>query len=334
VYYYRVTAIYGANDQNNPSGESLASEPQPVFIPNLSIGVRLSLAWTGLTDAVGYRIYRSPTPNLLLGQEQLIAELSANTFSFKDDGIQPISLQKPLKQGALGHWKQVATLNGARSQHAVVVATDPVQAKLMHVYAFAGLQNGLSSRSYEHFSVDISNDRQHVLSTVSLFNASLSVARTKLNALVATPQEASFLSLGSQPKKSVIYVLGGDNTRTVEVAQVLANGALSPWGSTADMSRSRIGYAAGIANNTLLTVCGQNGSASTSAEKGEICGLNCSPAVEDVSRWSALGNTGALRSCVDPGFASAKGFFYLIGGGDGNQLISNKIDVSLLGGTP
>ncbi len=334
VYYYRITAVYGINDPNNPNGESLASEPQPVFVPNIPIGVRLVLTWTSLADAVGYRIYRSPTPDLLLGQEELIAQVPANVLTFSDEGFSPISQQKPLKQGTLGNWKQVALLNTTRAQHASVVAPDPVNPQQYHVYTFAGLADGVASRGYEHFSVDNTYPRAQVISGVSSFNNVLSVSRTKLNALVATPQEASLLSLGTAPKKAVIYVLGGDNTRTVEVAEVLSNGLLSPWVATSDMSRVRFGYAAGIANNTLLTVCGQNGSASTTAEKGEICGLNCAPSVENISRWSALGNTGALRNCVNPGFASAKGFFYLIGGGDNSNAITNKIDVSLLGGTP
>jgi len=136
----------------------------------------------------------------------------------------------------------------------------------------------------------------------------------------------------------VLYALGGyagaTAVRDVDVAVVQAGGALSPWLRTAASTRSRAGLAAAVANNTLVTLCGQNGSASASAEKGELCGAGCDPSVEEVARWSALGNTGALRSCIDPGYASARGFFYLIGGGDGTSPVSAKIDVTLLGGTP
>ena len=345
VYYYRVSAIYGPNDPNNPNGESLPSEPLPVFIPDIPIGVRLVLGWEGLVDAVGYRVYRSPTPDLLFGQEELIAEVDALTNTVTDEGRPILSNRRPLNQGELGQWHVATTLNAPRSRHAVVLAQDPIADDLVHLYAIGGLVNGAPSRSYDLISIDLTEERAHqlapTLSVADALGASLQnnqqagSARSQIKGLSATPQEASLLSGGV-----FVYVLGGLESDLVEVAEVNSGGVLAPFNETANMQRSRNGYATAIANNTLIAICGQNGSASSTSEKGEVCGQAEFEAnsrgcdlPEFVSKWSSLGNVG-VRNCVNPGTSSAQGFFYLIGGGDGVSEISRKVDVALLGGTP
>jgi len=335
VYYYRISAVYPENDPNNPGGESLPSEPQPVFIPQIpNVGVRLILQWEGLPDAESYRVYRSPSPDLLLGQEELIAELPATELSFTDDGsLNTVANTGTLSQGILGNWAVAAQLNVGRSSHAVVVAPDPDTADLHHIYAIGGLIGGVATDSYEYISVDASAPRNHQLSAPSLVNAALTQSRSRLGALTGTPQVASYLSLGADPKSAVIYVLGGEGSKNVEVGEVLPGGLISPFQTTGNINNTKAGYATAIANNNLVIVGGHNGGASTKADKGVICGADCDPNVEEVSSWSSLGNVG-VRSTVDPGYSSAKGFFYVVAGGDGTNPISTKVDVALLGGTP
>lgn len=334
VYYYRISAVYDGNDPNNPGGESLPSEPQPVFIPNIpNIGVRLILQWDGLPDAVSYRIYRSPTPDLLLGQEELIAQVPASELTFTDDGsLVTTPNTSTLKQGSLGNWAIVTQLNVARDHHSVVVAPDPITENLHHIYAIAGNVNGTASASYEYLSVDINLERGHVLSAPILVDNAFSAPRSRLAALTGTPQVASYLAQGSDPKSAVIYVLSGEGTKNVEVGEVSPGGQLTPI-RLISTTNNRAGYAAAIANNIIVIVGGFNGVASFKSDKGTICGIACDPTVEDIDNWTSLSNVG-VRDTVDAGYSSAKGFFYIVAGGDGNNDVSTKVDVALLGGTP
>jgi hypothetical protein len=293
----------------------------------------LILQWDGLADAVGYRVYRSPTPDLLLGQEELIAELPAAELSFTDDGSLNTSPDTTtLKQGVLGNWSTVAQLSAARSAHAVTVAPDPATPELHHLYAIGGLISGGATDSYELISVDISDGRAHSLSAPTLVNNALTAARSRLGALTGTPQVASYLTQGSAPKASVVYIMGGDGSKFVEVSEVLPGGLLDAPLSVANPN-AKAGYACAIANNNLVIVGGHNGSSSTKSDKGAICGAACDPNVEEISNWTSLGNVG-VRPTVNPGYSSAKGFFYVVAGGDGSNPISTKVDVALLGGTP
>jgi hypothetical protein len=333
IYYYRVAAVYGPLDPNNPNGESLPSEPQPVFVPDIPVGVRLKLTWLGLPDAVGYRVYRSPTPDLLFGEEELVAELGAGALTWSDEGVSPLSTKRTLTIGELGEWSVVAQLNRARTQHATALAPDPSDPSLYHLYAIGGVAQGVVSDDYEVISIDTSDPRGHIVGGARRTAGALSVARSQLKATRATPEEASLLPAG----KTFVYAFGGLQSDNVEVAEVLPGGDLAAFNLTESMQRSRQGYFATIANNTALSICGQGGTASSTAEKGELCGVgntgrNCD-LPEYISKWSSLGNTGA-QSCVNPGGTASGGFLYLIGGGDGAGAISSKVDISLLGGTP
>ena len=333
IYYYRVAAIYGPNDPNNPNGESLPSEPQPVFIPDIPVGVRLVLTWVGLPDASGYRVYRSPSPDLLFGNEELVAELPATQFIWSDEGVEPLSNKRTLAIGELGEWHVAAHLNRAYTQHATAVAIDPVDPLTRHLYVFGGLADGVLSDDYEVLSIDLSVARSHQLAPPRLITNELSVARRQLKATSATPQEAS----GLPADKVFIYIFGGLESDNVDVAEVSPGGLLTSFNLTQGMQRSRQGYFATIANNNALSICGQGGSASSTAEKGVLCGVtgsgrNCGRP-EYIEKWSSLGGTGA-QACVNPGGAAARGFLYLIGGGDSNGSTSTKVDISLLGGTP
>ena len=270
IYYYRVAAIYGANDPNNPGGESLPSEPQPVFIPDIPVGVRLQLTWIGLSDAEGYRVYRSPDPDLLFGNEELVAELPKEQLSWSDEGGQPISNKRTLAIGELGEWRTVATLNRTYSQHATAVAVDPVDSSVTHLYVLGGLADGVVSDGYEVLSMDTSVSRAHVIDPPRLVNNALSAARRQLKASSATPQEAS----GLPADKAFVYIFGGLESDHVDVAEISPGGLLSNLNRTEDMQRSRQGYYATVANNTALSICGQGGTASSTAEKGAICGVN------------------------------------------------------------
>lgn len=134
----------------------------------------------------------------------------------------------------------------------------------------------------------------------------------------------------------VIYYLGGaqqngQRTRRVEYAEVNADGTLTPWTTTANMQRSREGYVAALANNSLVTAGGQNGAPSSTADKGELCdGMTCQPPAVD--QWSSLANVD-LRDRVWAGDVTFNGFLYVCGG-QGPAGTTDTIDYSPLGGTP
>ena len=69
-YHYRISAVFGAGDPDNPGGESLASDEFTVRVPSFpGQKVVLTLIWRAPRDAfgvplpnvVGYRIYRTAT---------------------------------------------------------------------------------------------------------------------------------------------------------------------------------------------------------------------------------------------------------------------------------
>ncbi len=136
--YYRVSAVLGGTDLENPNGETLPSEEHPVNATEALNAARLT--WTCVPGAAKYRIYRTATANEPSGAERLLEEIDAPgtpectgsslpQVSYVDMGALTPDAQapRPLPPGALGRWVRLsAGLEVARGNAAALLVGDTV----------------------------------------------------------------------------------------------------------------------------------------------------------------------------------------------------------------
>ncbi len=328
VYIYRVAAVLRADHPANPGGETLPSEPQPLFVPTLAQRVHVTLSWADFEGVDTWRIYRSPLANLPFGQEELIAELPADQTSFTDDGATPTQAGvTPLPIGALGAWHTVATLDTPRFNHGVALAPDPMNPDRAYLYALGGQGEAGALSSIEIFAIDRNGPRDQTITPVNTA-ATLPAPRAELGALTATPANADLLA----PQSVLLYVLSGrdgnTNRSSVERAAVLPGGDLGAFTNTGTITPFRSGYACAIANNALVAVGGQNSGPSASGASSAI-----NNAQGDLDNWNSLGQSN-LRSRYLGGYATFNGALYILGGRSDAAQASTLVDLSTLGGVP
>lgn len=330
VYYYRVSAVMSPTNAANPGGETLASDPQAVRAPGM--GFNITISWDAVPDAVSYRIYRSAMADQPYGNEELLAEVNAPTLTFTDGPSNMITAGvTPLPVGSLGMWHSVGTMTSPRYKHGMTVVRDPANAN-QRVLVIAGGNNGTQTlNSIERVPITVNGLRDQAVGAAIADVQTLGVAREDIVLLTANPENANRLAT------EVIYFLGGTLangmiTRQVEVAEILVGGLLGLMSTTANMQRSRAGYAAAVANNNIVTAGGQNGGPSSTADKGEICEAGtCPPPAID--KWSSLSNVN-MQDRYQMGFTSFGGFLYMYGGLTTGNTVTDTLDFSPLGGTP
>lgn len=331
VYYYRVSAVLSQADAANPGGETLASDPQALRAPGA--GFDITVSWTALQNAETYRVYRSTAPDQPYGDEQLIAEVPASETSFVDDGTAMITMgEYPLPLGSLGKWHEVATLNTARHSHGVTAAPDPIEASTQYLYVAGGTDGATTLDSIEYLAISVNGPRdQSITPTATTSARTLATARGELSVITGSPENASYLS------GAFIYFLGGkqqngQTTREAQVGEVTAGGELGALLTTTNIQRSRAGFTAAMANNTVVAAGGQNGAPSSTADKGALCdGVAC--LTPEIDQWSSLGSVN-MQDRYLQGDVSFNGFLYMCGGLTTGATVTNSIDYSPLGGTP
>src|SRR6185503_4223574 len=84
--------------------------------------VQVTISWTAVPGATGYKVYRTRMANDAASTVAFLAD--ATTTSFTDDGTQTPAADAlpPLSIGALGQWYAVGTLATARMGAAVTAA--------------------------------------------------------------------------------------------------------------------------------------------------------------------------------------------------------------------
>lgn len=142
LYTYRISAVLGNGDANNPNGETLASDFFPIQFPAVSMGqLQLILYWQQVPGAQSYNIYRTVKANDAAGTEQLLATVADNgmaTQSYIAIASVTAAGAVPLPLGSIGTWKALAQLNTARAGTGLVAAPDPVTAGTYYLYAVGG----------------------------------------------------------------------------------------------------------------------------------------------------------------------------------------------------
>lgn len=326
VYYYRVSAVLAADDAANPGGETLASEPQPVFIPELPQAVVLTLGWSPQAGAVTYRIYRSPSPDVLYGQEELLAEIPAAQTSYTDDGATATTADEhPLPIGALGQWHVVGNLATARHSHGVASLASPDGPGLHLIYAAGGTGAAGTLNSLEVITVQVNGPRDQIV--LGLDAATIPDAKSELELIAADSTVASRVGAGR-----FLYVMAGNspgnNDNDLSFAAVGMGGLPGAFATASTrLNPFRAGYAAAVANNTIVAVGGQNGGPNNSGTDASIA------ANGDVTSSTSL-STINMRDRYLMGRTTFGGFFYVVGGQTSTQAASATLDFSVLGGVP
>lgn len=325
IFYYRVAAVMASDDANNPDGEGLPSQAFVVQLPDLTGGVNMTLFWDGVPGAVGYRLYRSPTPGLALGSEVLLAEIlhvgaELDQQSFIDDNSidNSAATDIPLVLGSLGIWHSVGTLATAREGASVLAVPDPVNTDTFYLYAIGGRDTGGAVLdSYEYVAItDVASNDQPVAAGFTTGTETLNEARWLSGAVYLDATRTPEV----QPDTAWVYVLkGGDAAGSPIAASRMslfqvdtANGGELINEHVINVGSGAGGYGAFAGNNSIF-IFGGGGTPSTQVRSGLLaesgCPADCFPDLSNLNAGVVLAIARYLHA------ATAEGaFIYLLGG--------------------
>lgn len=323
-YSYRVAAVIDPADPQNLGGETLASDPLPLKLPEiLNRGILVRLVWSAPKDALGaeltgitgYRVYRTPADGVAGRDEVLIAEIADPAVrSFVDDGTAAPGTDAPLPPGSTSAWQALPDLATARVGSSGAIAADPDTANLFHLYALLG--EGLAS--YEHLSISVlPNGRQTVGASWTTGAESSAVARSEFGTWVVTDVVSSTVPAG----RTYLYLggglAGGSADGRVEAALVEAGGELAAFSDdptagdvVSDFSSTRTGYGTACAAGRLFLFGGEAAQIRSDATAAEL--VNAAPELANNS-WNNEGlsmNSPRYRL----GSAIQSAFIFLVGG--------------------
>ncbi|MFT4979016.1 MAG: hypothetical protein ACI8S6_004926, partial [Myxococcota bacterium] len=304
---YAVSALYAADDDNNPGGESLASERLVLRLPPHDDAYRMVLRWSSDADAIGYRVYRSVSASDdTLGW---IADVTDPTFT--DLGDPADASQPPLAAGALGEWAEVAAMTTPRSGACMTLAADPTpDPETLYLYVAGGEDDaGSVLDSIERLDVRVASLRQHVVGSWSEVSPTLIEARHSCGAYVVSSQYHALVEDG----ESWVFFAGGVDedgraTGTVDAGQVGEGGDLEDWQESDGMSPSRAGFGAAAASDSLYAFGGQQNRASASGTSAAL-----EEPLPSLSNWNSLG-TSLSESRLLPGSAQESSVIFVVGG--------------------
>jgi len=166
TYCYKVSAVMGMGDADNPKGETLASDERG---GTLSGPGKISLSWAAVTGAAYYRIYRTQAANGVSSTEVLLAD-NVGATTYADDGTAMIGsdasgLATPLPIGSTGVWVNQVNLVIPRLDGAAVIAPESnAQNSPLHVYMIGGWADCTgntiygSASCYEYASINAKGD--------------------------------------------------------------------------------------------------------------------------------------------------------------------------------
>ncbi len=328
-YSYRVSALRPAGDPENPGGETLAGDPLLIQTPDIDEQIIITITWDAVPGADGYRIYRTPDPDLPGGNEVQIGEVAGTELTFVDDGTTVPGTGRPLPLGALGKFYSLANMVTAREGAGIAWATDPAAADRKYLYMLGGRDAGATGlNTLERLDIQIqADDTQQIASQWVIGGADIGPARWQIQAFTADDLTAPDILA---PGETWIYAGGGirDNLQFLQpemvALQVEAGGALGESAGTRyavdDMQPFKAGYAAASFNNQLFVFGATQGAASTESASIELCpvGGACSgsiPDPPDLANWNNLGIDLTVARYLMGG-VTVSAFIFLIGGID------------------
>jgi hypothetical protein len=320
VWYYRVSAVMGPNDPFNPGGENLASDPFPVQLPTQSgLVFHVTVQWAQVPGAAKYRVYRSPTAGATVGTEEVIAEVTATTYT--DEGGPSILTDRPLPIGSTGVWHTLtAQLQVAREGPAMSWGRDPANPALVHIYVLGGKTADTSvSNTYEYLTLTVdaaTGAHTPATSFSSGGGNTIGTARWQLGGARGTSELSPVFPVG----ETWIYALSGFNAgatmlvSNVVAGRILPGGALDTFQTVFTGGLNHAGYFTVVAADQLIVFGGATGSPSTTISSGNLCGsagTACTqlPRVDNFNTGSAM-----LQPRIRLGGALHGAYIYAVGG--------------------
>jgi hypothetical protein len=327
IWIYRVAAVMGPTDPNNPDGEGLPSEPLVVQLPALPEKLHLTLYWDGIPGAVAYRIYRTPAPGDISGEELLLAEIAHNGAAAKqeltDDGALAPVAPGPMPLGSLGTWHQVGTLTVAREGAALVVAPDPGNADRHYLYVIGGrTAAGVVTGAYEWATITAAAPNDQTIGALAVGLSALPGARWKLGAVWADATRSTAIPAG----EAWVYALPGRGGVTSEmtVGDVTAfrvdavgdglgddDGSLDSLTPVASVMTGFAGYGYVAGNDFIHLLGAQTGAPHNGGMKSEIIGA---PTLDPWEAGTVLTTQRFLHAT-----ARESAFVFLLGGQTGAE---------------
>jgi cysteine-rich repeat protein len=332
---YRVSAVLDDSDLDNPGGETLPSDSQPVWIPSAEVDIQVTLYWTAVPNAVQYRVYRSPVAGE--PQEELLAVVDAPTREYTDTGGATDPNELPLQVGDLGVFKPMPALQAAREGLAVGKGLDPASGDTWYLYALGGrTSGGAGVDTYEYLPVEAASGHPPAAAVWAEDLANpLSSARWQLGSFVADARTSPRVD----PGDTWIYAAGGldpvgNTTETaVEAALVQAGGALGAWDTgVANLDQGYAGFGCVAAANQLFVFGGAGAAPADNAKSGEICGAGstCPPFQQppDIANWNDLG-FGLLVARYLTGSTLGAAHIFLVGGATSGDVPTATVESSV-----
>ena len=223
TWYYRVAAVKGSGDSDNPGGETLASEEWTIRVDE---GSEVVVSWVDPDPANtnAYRVYRTDSANGTSFTEHRIAEVTAAAFT--DTGL-PAGTVSPLPAGSCGVWQTVSPgLSTPRSGHSALVGTDPDGDR--YLYVLGGTANGTTGLDTFEFialtSGGLISGAAFEVGAERLMNP-----RFNHDGVEASHVVAPIVSAGT----SYIYLFGGESDGVeignLEMATILSGGETGAW---------------------------------------------------------------------------------------------------------
>jgi hypothetical protein len=331
LYSYRVSAVLPAEHPENPGGETLAGDAFLLQTPDIPARLTVTLTWSEVAGAVAYRIYRTPEPGQVSGNERLLAEVPPDERSFTDDGEVLPADEVPLPFGATGRFAVLPSLNEAREGAGVALSADPLDDRTWYLYLLGGRDDtGTALDSVEWLTITLEDDgSQGVSETWTPGSASIGTPRWQLKGFVGN----ALMAPRTIPDGTVwIYAGGGINgnlsalLNDVVALRVAPGGALGEgpderWRVTG-MQPFRAGYAGSLFNDQIFVFGGSQGTPDANGSSVQICTNNIGacgggpPGAPDLANWNNLG-LAMTHARYLPGDVVVSAFVFLLGGVEG-----------------
>lgn len=320
TWIYRVSALFDSSDAANPGGESLPSDPIVVRLPDVPDTIELTLIWTSVPGASGYRVYRTPTADSGSGTEEWLTDVAGgSTLSYTDLMGATTPGVVPLPTGALGNWRTIASLGATRESPCVTVAVDPTDSDVHYLYAAGGRDGSTLRDTIEYLDITEVSDTEQ---TVGSWKTSANLLPSKVYQCGAWSADATLNDVVPEGETWVYF--GGGRTASSTTGEVMtgavgSGGELSSWASVDGMSPSRAGFGVAGASNFLYAFGGQKASPSASGTSTEIQGP------PDLDNWNSLG-----ISMSEPrylmGSAQESAVIFMVGGQTDTASATSSVD--------
>jgi hypothetical protein len=330
-WLYRISAILDENDLDDPHGESLASQPALVVVPERPEKVTVQLAWAPVPHAEKYRVYRTPVGNAASGEELLVFESTDAVTTWTDEG-EPAAGDAPLKPLQLGAWHDITALLVPRAGAAVVAARDPQDPDVTYLYVAGGRDaSGAPRDDFEWLTLtDVGAGRQRV--TGPTMGGSIGGARAQLAAWSVTGVEVP--ALGDD---TWIYLGGGEGAAAARVSTTVA-GNVGAGGqvSFATMVKGtpvpQTGGAGAVAQRTGHVVLGGGGSPSRGGASADVCtgdagaGCGSGAVAPELGHWSSQGGNGGARARYHKATVRSGPFVFVVGGQTETEAATTSVE--------